>query len=80
MQIQTVYSLNFHCNNQSYFFLVPLVVNILLVAMATFKKAFLKSILDKINMIYIKIYTSCVLSPKGCNIIPLMSEGPYETL
>ena len=64
----------------SYFFLVPLVVNILLVAMATFKKAFLKSIFDKINMIYILIYTSCVLSPKGCNIIPLMTEGPYETL
>ena len=59
---------------------MPLVVNILLVAMATFKKAFLKSILDKNNMTYILIYTSCVLSPKGCNIIPLMTEGPYETL
>ena len=35
------------------FFLVSLVVNILLVAMATFKKAFLKSILDKNNMIHI---------------------------
>ena len=57
---------------------MPLVVNILLVAMATSKKkAFLKSIFDKINMIY---STSCVLSPKGCNIIPLMTEGPYETL
>ena len=49
--------------------------------MATFKKAFLKSIFDKINnIIYILIYTSCVLSPRGCNIIPLMTEGPYETL
>ena len=55
---------------------MPLVVNILLHGC----HGHLQKSFPKINMIYIIIYTSCVLSPKGCNIIPLMTEGPYETL